>query len=84
MQVYGAVTMNNTMCFAVFMAIMAFRGLEWNFSAEVVSMVASIWLMSFLCLRACTFPLWMAPAVMLLYPASLGLIIFLEKVVGLD
>lgn len=32
-QLYGAATMNNTLCLAVFMALVYVRGLEWVYSA---------------------------------------------------
>mmetsp|Transcript_28465 Transcript_28465/g.54291 ORF Transcript_28465/g.54291 Transcript_28465/m.54291 type:complete len:537 (+) Transcript_28465:137-1747(+) len=81
-QVYGAVTMNNTMCLAVFMALVAFRGLEWNFSSEVVVTMVSIWLLGAVATKRVTFPLWYAPVVMLMYPLSLGAILFLDNVLG--
>jgi hypothetical protein len=34
--VYGAVTMNNTMCLGLFLVVVWYRGLAWNFSAEVI------------------------------------------------
>jgi hypothetical protein len=34
-QVYGAVTMNNSLALGVFLALVYFRGLMWDFSSEV-------------------------------------------------
>jgi hypothetical protein len=34
-QVYGAVTMNNTMCLGLFLLVVWYRGLAWDFSSEV-------------------------------------------------
>eukprot|EP00238_Polyblepharides_amylifera_P008287 CAMPEP_0196588338 /NCGR_PEP_ID=MMETSP1081-20130531/60283_1 /TAXON_ID=36882 /ORGANISM="Pyramimonas amylifera, Strain CCMP720" /LENGTH=539 /DNA_ID=CAMNT_0041910809 /DNA_START=20 /DNA_END=1639 /DNA_ORIENTATION=+ len=81
-QVYGAVTMNNTMCFGVFMSLVAARGLKWEFSSEVVTMLLAIWIMAFVGSRGVTFQLWMAPVVLLIYPLSLALICFCDFVLG--
>jgi Ca2+/Na+ antiporter len=34
-QLYGAATMNNTLCLGIFAALVGFRGLTWQYSAEV-------------------------------------------------
>ena len=39
-QVYGAVTMNNTMCLGLFMVVMRAQGLEWTFGSETVTILA--------------------------------------------
>ena len=35
-QVYGAVTMNNTMCLGLFLMVVGHRSLAWTFSSETV------------------------------------------------
>lgn len=35
----GAAIMNNTFCLAIFLALVYFRGLEWSFSAETISII---------------------------------------------
>ncbi len=35
-QVYGAVTMNNTMCLGLFLLLVHIRGLFWDFTSEVI------------------------------------------------
>jgi Ca2+/H+ antiporter len=35
----GAASMNNSFCLAIFMALIYFRGLAWQFSAETISIV---------------------------------------------
>ena len=35
-QVYGAVTMNNTMCLGLFLLVMHLRQLPWTYSSEVL------------------------------------------------
>lgn len=113
---YGAVTMNNTMCLSVFMALVAFRGLDWSFCAETVVTMAAIWLLSIVAVSGTTFQvraanatpvcflcwwvgrrsllvlyhhwvvsqLYLAPVVLLIYPLSLGAVVFLEDVLGFD
>ena len=34
LQVYGAVAMNNTMCLGLFLLVIWYRGLDWDFSSE--------------------------------------------------
>jgi Ca2+/Na+ antiporter len=34
-QIYGAITMNNTLCLAIFLALVYLRDLTWDFSSEV-------------------------------------------------
>lgn len=35
-QVYGAVTMNNTMCLGLFLLVIYINGLPWDYSSEVL------------------------------------------------
>ncbi len=41
MQVYGAVTMNNTLCLGLFLLIMHIRDLPWRYSSEVITTVGA-------------------------------------------
>lgn len=36
LQVYGAVTMNNTMCLGLFLLVIYLKGLPWDYSSEVI------------------------------------------------
>jgi len=81
-QVYGAITMNNTLCLGLFLAIVHLRGLVWDFSAEVTAMVSVILLVGALGSSRNTFQLAWALPVALLYPISLAGVEFLENVVG--
>ena len=38
-QLLGAATMNNTLCTAIFLALVYFRGLTWSFGAEVTTLL---------------------------------------------
>jgi len=81
-QVYGAVTMNNTMCFSVFMALVAFRGIEWTFSAEVTVTLLAIWALSAVVTQSHTFQLWLVYPVMAMYPTSILLVAYFKYVLG--
>lgn len=41
MQVYGAVTMNNTLCLGLFLLVMYKQRLEWVYSSEVTIIVGA-------------------------------------------
>lgn len=81
-QIYGAVTMNNTMCLGIFLAIVYFRGLIWDFSAEVSVILFATLVMGGIAAVRTTFPLWMAFIGLALYPASIALVAFLDYVCG--
>lgn len=81
-QVYGAVAMNNTLCLAIFMALVAMRGLEWEFSSEVMVTMIAIWAIGLVASRSETFPLFTGLLVLAFYPVSLGIVCFLDYVVG--
>jgi hypothetical protein len=36
----GAACMNNTFCLGIFLALVFFKGLAWEFSAETISIIA--------------------------------------------
>lgn len=82
MQIYGAVTMNNTLCLAVFLSLVYVRGLAWDFSAEVlVILIVSVLMGIFASFRT-TFPLWTSFVAFILYPISLLLVYVLDYVFG--
>ncbi|XP_057963600.1 sodium/calcium exchanger NCL [Malania oleifera] len=81
-EIYGAVTMNNVLCLAVFLALVYIRGLTWDFSAEVlVILIVCIVMGAFASLRT-TFPLWTSLVAFFLYPFSLVLVYLLDNVFG--
>jgi len=79
---YGAATMNNTLVLGIFYALICFRGLAWTFSAEVLSILFVTVCVGALANFIKTLRLYWALVIVLLYPASLGLVVFLENVVG--
>jgi Ca2+/Na+ antiporter len=81
-QIYGAVTMNNTMCLGIFLAIVYFRHLLWDFSAEISVIFFATVIMGAVAAFRTTFPLWMAFIGLALYPLSIALVAFLDYVCG--
>ncbi|XP_058091919.1 sodium/calcium exchanger NCL1-like isoform X1 [Magnolia sinica] len=81
-EIYGAVTMKNTLCLAVFLALVYIRGLTWTFSAEVlISLIVCVVVGLFASFRT-KFPLWTSVAAYALYPSSLALVYVLDYVAG--
>ncbi|KAJ6298309.1 hypothetical protein OIU76_019457 [Salix suchowensis] len=81
-EIYGAVTMNNVLCLSVFLALVYFRELTWDFSAEVlVICIVCIVMGAFASFRT-TFPLWTSSLAFFLYPFSLVLVYVLDYVLG--
>jgi Ca2+/Na+ antiporter len=85
-QLLGAATMNNTFCLAIFLILVYVKGLAWQFSAEVLAILAVEVAIVGLTLtsRKDVLPLWKAAVVLSLYPASLLFVYILENVAGLD
>jgi Ca2+/Na+ antiporter len=74
----GAACMNNTFCLGIFMALIFFKKLEWNFSAETISIVFVQFAMVLISMKKYHF-MRDAWAVLALYPVSLVLVWFLES-----
>ncbi|GLT48586.1 hypothetical protein SLA2020_222030 [Shorea laevis] len=81
-ELYGAVTMNNVLCLAVFLALVYARGLTWDFSAEVLIILIVCLVMGAFASFRTTFPLWTCLPAYILYPFSLGLVYVLDYVLG--
>lgn len=81
-QVYGAITMNNTLCLGVFLLLVYLRGLVWEFSSEVTVIIISTLVVGVVAATRRTFQTWLGWAVLLLYPFSLALVAFLDNVLG--
>lgn len=75
---FGAATMNCTFCLSVFLALVYFRQLEWNYTAEVTAILAVIWAVGFIGQQDTFF---MKHMVMIgsLFPLSLVLIYVMEN-----
>jgi len=75
----GAACMNNTFCLMIFMLLIFCRNLAWRYSAETLSiLVVELAMLIFAVQR--TQRLFFGIFIILLYPLSIGLVIFLEKV----
>ncbi|KAG0500475.1 hypothetical protein HPP92_000547 [Vanilla planifolia] len=81
-EVYGGVTMNNTLCLAVFLALVYLRHLTWDFSAEVLIILLVCIIMGLFTSFRTTFPLWTCFVAYLLYPFSLALVYVLDFLFG--
>merc|ERR1719205_277649 len=44
----GAACMNNTFCLAIFLALVYFKDLAWQFTAETVSIIVIQWVIGFM------------------------------------
>ncbi|EAL68477.1 hypothetical protein DDB_G0278609 [Dictyostelium discoideum AX4] len=76
---YGSATMNSTLCLGIFFALVFFRNLTWEFSAEVVSILFVVVSVGLIGSTQKTMKTYLAPIVLSLYPLSLLLVFLLEK-----
>ncbi|KAI4321827.1 hypothetical protein MLD38_035161 [Melastoma candidum] len=81
-ELYGAATMNNLLCLAVFLALVYIRGLTWDFSSEVLVILIVCVVMGVFASFRTTFPLWTAGIAFSLYPFSLALVYVLDYIFG--
>nr|CAD1842274.1 unnamed protein product [Ananas comosus var. bracteatus] len=81
-EIYGGVTMNNTLCLAVFLALVYVRHLKWDFSSEVLIILIVCIVMGLFASFRTTFPLWTCFVAFLLYPLSLAIVYVLDFVFG--
>jgi hypothetical protein len=79
----GAACMNNTFCLGIFMALIFFKGLRWEFSAETISIVVTQLLMGCMSFKR-VHTLMDGYIVLSIYPASLVLVYCLENIAGMD
>lgn len=81
-QIYGSVTMNNTLCLGVFLLVVLLKRVAWDFSSEVLVIVVVTLIMGLFSVFKVTFPLWMAIFTFFLYPVSIALVVILDYVFG--
>ncbi|KAL3736152.1 hypothetical protein ACJRO7_025148 [Eucalyptus globulus] len=81
-ELYGAVTVNNLLCLAVFLALVYIRGLTWDFTSEVIVILIVCIVMGIFASFRTTFPLWTVSIAFILYPFSLALVYVLDYVLG--
>jgi Ca2+/Na+ antiporter len=83
-QVYGAVTMNNTMCLGLFLLVVYHQSLPWKYTGEVLVILVVVLLVGVLgALRVTLQSMW-AVLVILLYPLSLVAVYVCNYVLRLD
>jgi len=80
----GAACMNNTLCLAVFFALVYFESLAWTFKAETAGIMIIQFLMAGIILASNTQRKIMGFFILLLYPFCLFIVYFLENVCGWD
>lgn len=66
--------MNNVLGFSVLLSLVYFRGLSWEFSAEVLIVLVVCAIMGVAASFTSTFPIWTSLVAYLLYPLSLILV----------
>jgi Ca2+/H+ antiporter len=79
----GAACMNNSFCLGIFLALMYFKRLTWEFSAETLSILAVEILLAVMSMKQ-IHRLRDAAIVLAAFPLSLVFVAVLEKVVGFD
>jgi len=80
----GAAVMNNTFCLGIFLGLVYFRKLAWEFSAETIAIVVVQIIVALMVLTRRVQKLKDAYFLLALYPASLLLVWVLENKLGLD
>jgi len=78
----GAACMNNTFCLAIFMGLIYFRGLAWQYTAETISIVLVQYIIFFMT-RGDTMSVRDGLIIMAIFPLSIALVAGLEAV-GFD
>ncbi|PIA57951.1 hypothetical protein AQUCO_00500108v1, partial [Aquilegia coerulea] len=81
-EIYSGAFMNNIVGIFTILGTVYARGLEWNFSAEVLIVVMVCLVMGLCTSFSKTFPLWTCLIAYLLYPVSLMLIYVLTNTYG--
>ena len=78
----GAAAMNNTFCLSIFMGIIYFRGLAWEFTAETIAILACQVFIYFM-LRKDSISASQGMIIIAFFPFSIALVAILESF-GLD
>eukprot|EP00803_Ostreobium_quekettii_P010909 evm.model.scf_1988.1 EVM.evm.TU.scf_1988.1 scf_1988:1312-9743(+) len=78
-QVYGMVTMNNTMCLGLFLLVVFVQDLPWDYTAEVTAIVIPTIIVGYVGSSATTFRTYVALLVLLLYIVGIGIVLIFQK-----
>jgi len=74
----GAACMNNTFCLSIFMGLIYFRGLAWQYSAETISIVVVQVVLGVFVQFRTYMTAWHSLLILSMFPLSLLLVAFLE------
>ncbi|XP_044507498.1 sodium/calcium exchanger NCL2-like [Mangifera indica] len=80
--IYGGVFMNNVLGYAVLLSLIYFRGITWEYSAELLAVVTVCSVMGAIASFRSTFPVWISVIAILLYPLSSFLVYLLNDVLS--
>jgi len=80
----GAGVMNNTFCLGIFLALIYFRNLAWEFSAETIAIVGVEVVIGAIVWGRRSLQMYHGVVILSLYPISLMLVWVLENKVGID
>ncbi|KAK9799325.1 hypothetical protein WJX73_002090 [Symbiochloris irregularis] len=83
-QIYGAVTLNNTLCLGVFLLIVHFKRLTWTYTSEVATLVGATLAVAGLGAATRSYRTWLAIPVALIYPLSIFVVWVLDYKLHLD
>ena len=78
----GAACMNNTFCLSIFMGLIYFRGLAWQYTAETIAIIGVQVILYFLT-QGSVMTLKTAFVILSIFPLSIALVAFLEAI-GFD
>jgi Ca2+/Na+ antiporter len=78
----GAANMNNTFCLSIFMGLIFFRGLAWQYTAETLAILL-VELIVAVCVQRNVMTLRMGVFISFLFPLSMALVAVLEAI-GFD
>lgn len=78
----GAAAMNNTFCLSIFMGLIFFRGLAWQYTAETIAIVAVEFIVGFLVQKK-SMNVGRALLIGTIFPLSIALVAGLEAL-GFD
>lgn len=83
-QVYGAVTMNNSLCLGLFLMVVYVQRLPWVYTSEVIVTIGATFVLGAITARHTTFRVMWALPVLAMYPLSVFMIHWMDNVWGIQ
>ncbi|BBN11854.1 hypothetical protein MPTK1_5g15310 [Marchantia polymorpha subsp. ruderalis] len=74
-ETFGRLTMNNTLSLAIFLAVVYFKGLAWEYPSEVLAILITYVIIGLIASVRTKFPLWIGILAIILYPLMLVILI---------